>query len=50
MSAVYAVGARTPDGDSYYAATPDSPLLLTFDAAWVEEVLPLVGREFAGEK
>ena len=50
VSAVYAVGARTPDGDRYYAATPDSPLLLTFDAAWVEEVLPLVGREFAGER
>ena len=49
VSVVYAVGARTPDGGSYYAATPDSPLLLTFDAAWVEEVLSLVGREFAGE-
>ncbi len=48
VSAVYAVGARSADGDGYYAATPDSPLLLTFDAAWVEEVLSLVGREFAG--
>ena len=48
VSAVYAVGARTADGDGYYAATPDSPLLLTFDADWVEEVLSLVGREFVG--
>ena len=47
-SAVYAVGARTADGDGYYAATPDSPLLLAFDADWVEEVLSLVGREFVG--
>ncbi|MXY59616.1 MAG: hypothetical protein F4Y96_03850 [Chloroflexi bacterium] len=48
VSAVYAVGERSADGDGYYAATPDSPLLLTFDAAWVEEALSLVGREFAG--
>lgn len=48
VSAVYAIGARSADGDGYYAATPDSPLLLTFDAAWVEEALSLVGREFAG--
>lgn len=46
VSAVYAVGGRRADGDGYYAATPDSPLLLTFDAAWVEEVLLLVRREF----
>ena len=49
VSTVYAVGARTADGDSYYAATSDSPLLLTFGADWVEEVLSLVRREFAGE-
>ena len=49
VSTMYAVGARTADGGSYYAATPDSPLLLTFDAAWVEEVLSLIGRGFAGE-
>ncbi|MYA51741.1 MAG: hypothetical protein F4185_05325 [Chloroflexi bacterium] len=48
VSAVYAVGERSAAGDGYYAATPDSPLLLTFDAAWVEEALSLVGREFAG--
>ncbi len=48
VSAVYAIGGRRSDGDGYYAATPDSPLLLTFDAAWVEEALSLVGREFAG--
>lgn len=49
VSTVYAVGAQTADGDSYYAATPDSPQLLMLGAAWVEEVLSLVGREFAGE-
>ncbi len=48
VSVVYAVGGRRSDGDGYYAATPDSPLLLTFDATWVEEALSLVGREFAG--
>ena len=47
VSAAYAVGARTPDGGGYYAATPDSPLLLTFDAAWVEEALSLA--EQAGD-
>lgn len=49
VSAVYAVGGLTADGDGYYATTPDSPLLLTFDAAWVEGVLSLAGRRFAGE-
>lgn len=48
-SAVYAIGARTPGGDGFYAATPDSPLLLSFDAGWVEEVLSLAGRDFAGD-
>ena len=48
VNAVFAVGGRRSDGDGYYAATPDSLLLLTFDAAWVEEVLSLVRREFAG--
>ena len=48
VSAVFAVGGRRADGDGYYAATPDTPLLLTFDAAWVEEVLSLVRREFVG--
>ena len=43
VSAAYAIGAKTPEGDRHYAATPDSPLLLTFDAAWVEEVLSLGG-------
>lgn len=43
VSAAYAIGAKTPEDDRYYAATPDSPLLLTFDAAWVEEVLSLGG-------
>ncbi len=49
VTAVFAVGERTPGGDGYYAATPDSPLLLTFDAAWVEEVLSLVTRQMDGE-
>ena len=48
VSVVYAVGGQREDGDGYYAATPDSPLLLTFDAAWVEEVLSLGEQEFAG--
>ena len=48
VSVVYAVGGQSSDGDGYYAATPDSPLLLTFDATWVEEVLSLVEREFTG--
>ena len=48
VSAVFAIGGRRSDGDGYYAATPDSPLLLTFDAAWVEEVLSLARREFVG--
>lgn len=47
-SVAYAVGARTPDGARYYAAAQDTPLLLEFDAAWVEEALSLVRREFAG--
>ena len=49
VSVAYAVGALTSDGDRYYAATPDTPLLLTFDAAWVEEALSLVTRGFPGE-
>ena len=49
VSAAFAVGERTPGGDGYYAATPDAPLLLTFDAAWVEETLSLAKREFDGE-
>ena len=48
VSAVYAIGAKTPEGDRYYAVTPDSPLLLTFDAAWVEEVLSLVETNIGG--
>ncbi len=49
VSMVYAVGAQTADGEGYYAATPDSPLLFTFDAAWVKDVLSLVGRAYVGE-
>lgn len=48
VTAVFAVGERTPGGDGYYAATPDAPLLLTLDAAWVEEALSLVTRKFDG--
>jgi hypothetical protein len=48
VSMAYAIGARAPEGDRYYAVTPDSPLLLTFDAVWVEEVLSLLEWEFEG--
>ncbi len=50
VSAAYAVGAQTADGKAYYAVTPDSPLLLTVDAVWVDEVLSLVGRKFEGSE
>ena len=43
-SAVYAVGAPLPDGAAYYAATVDSPFLLTFDAAWVDAAAALADR------
>lgn len=44
VSAAYAIGARTADGEAYHAVTPDSPLLLTLDAAWVDEALSLAGK------
>ena len=43
-SAVYAIGARLPDGAAYYAATQDADHLLTFDAAWVEAASALAAR------
>lgn len=43
-SAVYAIGARLPDGAAYYAATQDADYLLTFDAAWVEAASALAAR------
>ena len=43
-SAVYAIGARLPDGGAYYAATPDADYLLTFDAAWTDAALALAAR------
>lgn len=43
-SAVYAIGARIPDGTAYYAATQDADYLLTFDAAWVEAASALAAR------
>lgn len=42
--AVYAIGARLPDGSAYYAATGDADYLLTFDAAWVDAALALADR------
>lgn len=49
VSIAYAIGAPASGGDSYYAVTPDTPLLLTFDAVWVEGALSLAERDFAGE-
>ena len=43
-SAVYAIGARLPDGAAYYAATQDADYLLTFDAAWVAAATALAAR------
>lgn len=43
-SAVYAIGARLPDGVAYYAATQDADYLLTFDAAWVDAAAALAAR------
>ena len=43
-SAVYAVGARIPDGAAYYAATQAADYLLTSDAAWVEAPSALATR------
>ena len=43
-SAVYAIGARLPDGAAYYAATQDADYLLTFDAAWVDAASALAAR------
>lgn len=45
--AVYAIGARLPDGSAYYAATEDADYPLAFDAAWVDAALALAER-FAG--
>ena len=48
VSVAYAIGAPTPDGVAVYAATPDTPLLLTFDAAWVRSALSLA-EQFGAE-
>ncbi len=47
FSAVYAIGAPTPDGDGRYAATGDADALLAFDAAWTGAALTLAERYLA---
>lgn len=46
-TAVYAIGARLPDGSAYYASAEGADYLLAFDAAWVDAALALAER-FAG--